>query len=263
MLLAIDVGDTNLVCGLYEGRELKQFWRLETNQGKSADEYGIALKQMFVTDGYGFDSVDSIVISNVVPSMTFMLQHLCEKYFNKEPLILEPGVKTGLIVKYDNPKSLGSDRIANAVAAYANYPAPLMVIDFDTATTFCAVTDKAEYIGGAIAPGIKISSEALFKSTSKLPRIELEVPKHVICRNAAECMQSGVLYGHIGMVEYLVKRMKEEIAEECGFEPGSKKITVIATGGLASSVVPLCRREIILDDGLLLKGLMIIYRRNN
>jgi len=262
MLLAIDVGNTNVVCGLYEGKKLLQFWRMETSQRKSADEYGIALKQMFEADGYSFSLVDDIIIATVVPSLTFTLQHFCEKYFNKQPIVVGPGVKTGLIVKYDNPKLLGSDRIVNSVAAYAKYPSPLIVIDLGTATTICAVSDKAEYLGGVIAPGVKISSEALFEKTAKLPRIELEMPKHIICRNTAECMQSGVLFGHIGMIEYIVGHMKEEIAKECGFEPGSKKITVIATGGLSSLIAE--NTDVIdhVDKRLTLTGLELIYEKN-
>lgn len=262
MLLAIDVGNTNVVCGLYNGRELLQFWRMETSQRKSADEYGIALKQMFEADGFSFSLVDDIIIATVVPSLTFTLQHFCEKYFKKQPLVVGPGVKTGLIVKYDNPKLLGADRIVNSVAAYANYKSPLIVMDLGTATTICAVSDKAEYLGGVIAPGIKISSEALFEKTAKLPRIELDVPKHVICRNTAECMQSGVLYGHIGMIEYIVKRMKIEIAQECGFEPGTKDITVIATGGLSSTVAEYTDVIDVVDKRLTLTGLELIYEKN-
>ena len=262
MLLAIDVGNTNVVCGLYDGKELLQFWRMETSQRKSADEYGIALKQMFEADGYSFNLVDDVIIATVVPSLTFTLQHFCEKYFDKKPIIVGPGVKTGLIVKYDNPKLLGSDRIVNSVAAYNQYPAPLIVIDLGTATTICAVSEKAEYLGGVIAPGVKISSEALFEKTAKLPRIELEVPKHVICRNTAECMQSGVLYGHIGMIEYIVKKMKEEIAREYNFEPGSKKITVVATGGLSSMMAEYTDVIDIVDRRLTLTGLELIYEKN-
>ena len=262
MLLAIDVGNTNLVCGLYDGRKLLEFWRLETSQRKSSDEYGIALKQMFEADGYSFSQVDDIIISTVVPSLTFTLQHFCEKSFQKSPIIVGPGVKTGLIVKYDNPKLLGADRIVNSVAAYSKYQAPLIVIDIGTATTICAVSDKAEYLGGVIAPGIKISSEALFEKTAKLPRVELETPKHVICRNTAECMQAGLMYGHVGMIEYIVKKMKDEIAAECGFAPGEKKITVVATGGMSAVIAEATDCIDVVDRRLTLTGLELIYEKN-
>lgn len=262
MLLAIDVGNTNVVCGLYDGKKLLQFWRMETSQRKSADEYGIALKQMFEADGYSFKQVDDVIIATVVPSLTYTLQHFSEKYFKKTPIFVEPGIKTGLIVKYDNPKLLGADRIVNSVAAYESYKAPLIVIDFGTATTICAVSDKAEYLGGVIAPGVKISSEALFEKTAKLPRIELEVPKQIICRNTAECMQSGVLYGHIGMIEYIVDHMKKEIAKECKFEEGSKKITVIATGGLSGLIAEYTDVIDVVDKRLTLTGLELIYEKN-
>lgn len=259
MLLAIDVGNTNLVCGLYDGRNLLCRWRLETSPRKSADEYGIALKQMFETDGYSFSQVEDVILSTVVPSLTFTIQHLCEKYFGKTPIVVGPGVKTGLVVKYDNPKQLGADRIVNSVAAIEKYPAPVIVMDFGTATTICAVSDNAEFLGGVIAPGMKISSEALVEKTAKLPRIELEKPRHVICRNTNECMQSGLIYGHIGMVEYLVEKMKEEIKVLTGCD---KKVTVVATGGMSYLIADNTDCIDYIDRDLTLTGLELIYEKN-
>ena len=211
MLLAFDVGNSNIVLGVFKNGELIQNWRLETDNNKSADEYGMVISQLFAYEGLDFKEVKDIIISTVVPSVLYTLQHLSQKYFNKTAIVIEPGVKTGLMIKYDNPKQVGADRIVNAVAAHAKYGGPVIVIDFGTATTFCAISENAEYLGGAIAPGLKISSEALFEKTAKLPRVEIEAPKKAICHNTTEGMQAGLVFGHIGMTEYIVRRMKEEI----------------------------------------------------
>ena len=259
MLLALDVGNTNIVMGLYDGKELKGSWRMETNQKKSADEYAVFIRQLFDTHGFTFKDVDDVIISTVVPSMTYTLQHMCRYYFNCEPMIVGPGIKTGLIIKYDNPKMLGADRIVNSVAAVAKYPAPLIIIDCGTATTFCAVSDKNEYLGGAIAPGLKISSEALFEKTAKLPRVEIETPRKAICHNTTEGMQAGLVFGHIGMAEYIVKRMKDEIHAAYGSD---KQITVIGTGGMAYIIKDNSDCIDVLDKMLTLEGLLLIYEKN-
>ena len=259
MLLALDVGNTNIVMGLYNGKELKGSWRMETNQKKSADEYAVFIRQLFDTHGFAFKDVDDVIISTVVPSMTYTLQHMCRYYFGCEPIIVGPGIKTGLIIKYDNPKMLGADRIVNSVAALAKYQAPLIIIDFGTATTFCAVSDKNEYLGGAIAPGLKISSEALFEKTAKLPRVEIETPKRAICHNTTEGMQAGLVFGHIGMTEYIVAKMKDEIHRSSGED---KPVTVIATGGMAYIVKDNSNCIDLLDKMLTLEGLQIIYEKN-
>ena len=203
MLLAFDVGNSNIVLGVFKDRELLTNWRIETDTNKSADEYGMIVNQLFQFEGLKMEDIDDIIISTVVPSVLFTLQHLSMKYFNKRAIVVESGVKTGLVVKYDNPKQVGADRIVNAVAAFHKYGGPLIILDFGTATTFCAVTDKAEYLGGTIAPGLKISSEALFEKTSKLPKVELEEPGLTICKNTIQSMQSGLVYGHMGMVDYI------------------------------------------------------------
>ena len=258
MLLAFDVGNSNIVLGVFKDGELIQNWRLETDNNKSADEYGMVISQLFAYEGLDFKDVKDIIISTVVPSVLYTLQHLSQKYFNKTAIVIEPGVKTGLMIKYDNPKQVGADRIVNAVAAHAKYGGPVIVIDFGTATTFCAISENAEYLGGAIAPGLKISSEALFEKTAKLPKVELEEPGNVICRNTIESMQSGLVYGHMGMVDYIIKRMKEEMAEYC---PG-QEIKVIATGGLSGMIDAGIDSIDYVDKMLTLEGLKLIYEKN-
>lgn len=259
MLLTFDVGNTNIVLGVFEEGELIENWRMETDNNKSADEYGMVIKQLFEYSGLSFDNVEDVIISTVVPSILYTLQHLSTKYFNKKAIVIEPGIKTGLLIKYDNPKQVGADRIVNAVAAHAKYGGPLVVIDFGTATTFCAVTKNAEYLGGTIAPGLKISSEALFEMTAQLPKVELEEPGKVICKNTIQSMQSGLVYGHMGIVQYIVERMKKELMEmsDCKEEP-----KVIATGGMASMMAEGvdCIDEV--DKMLTLEGLKLIYEKN-
>lgn len=253
MLLVLDTGNTNIVLGVYEGAELKHHWRMETYRQKTEDEYAMQVKALFSHVGLEFTDIDGIIISSVVPPVMFPLEQMCKKYFNQEPVIVGPGVKTGLNIKYENPREVGADRIVNAVAAISEYGSPLIIVDFGTATTYCYVNEHAEYMGGAIAPGINISMEALFDRASKLPRVELTRPEHVVGKNTVSAMQAGILYGYVGQVEGLVGRMKAE----------SKKVpTVIATGGLA----PLIGKETdvidVVDDYLTLKGLKLIYERN-
>lgn len=253
MLLVLDTGNTNIVLGVYEGTELKHHWRMETYRQKTEDEYAMQVKALFSHVGLEFTDITGIIISSVVPPVMFPLEQMCKKYFNQEPVIVGPGVKTGLNIKYENPREVGADRIVNAVAAIHEYGSPLVIVDFGTATTYCYVNEHAEYMGGAIAPGINISMEALFDRASKLPRVELTRPDHVVGKNTVSAMQAGILYGYVGQVEGLVGRMKAE----------SKKVpTVIATGGLA----PLIGKETdvidVVDDYLTLKGLKLIYERN-
>ena len=260
MLLAFDVGNTNIVLGVFKEGKMITNWRLETDNNKSADEYGMIVGQLFRYQGLDITEVRDVIISTVVPSVLYTLQHLSMKYFNRKPIVIGPRIKTGLIVKYDNPKQVGADRIVNAVSAHAKYGGPLIVIDFGTATTFCAVTEKAEYIGGTIAPGLKIASEALFEKTSKLPKVELEEPGCVICRNTVTSMQSGLVYGHMGMVDYIVKKMKNELREYCHNQEAEVK--VIATGGLASMIAQGTDCIDYVDKMLTLEGLEIIYNKN-
>jgi type III pantothenate kinase len=259
MLLAFDVGNSNIVMGVFRDGALIQNWRMETHNNKSADEYGMVLNQLFDYEGLDTKDVDDVIISTVVPSTLYTLQHLAIKYFNKRPLIIGPGIKTGLIVKYDNPKQVGADRIVNAVAGLSKYGGPLVIVDLGTATTFCAVSEKWEYLGGSIAPGLKISSDALFEKTAKLPRVELEEPGRVICRNTIESMQSGLVYGHMGMVDYIVNKMKKELAACASSE---KSVRVVATGGIASMIDKGIDCIDIVDKQLTLEGLQFIYEKN-
>lgn len=259
MLLAFDIGNTNMVLGVFKNGELIQNWRLETDYNKSADEYGMLINQLFMYEGLDMKDVEDVIISTVVPSVLFTLQHLSMKYFNKRAMVIGPGIKTGLIVKYDNPKQVGADRVVNAVAAHQKYGGPLVIIDFGTATTFCAISEKAEYIGGTIAPGLKISSEALFEKTAKLPKVELEEPGAVICRNTIQSMQSGLVYGHMGMVDYIVRKMKKELQE---YSHTDQEVTVIATGGLATLIDSGISCIDHVDKLLTLEGLEMIYRKN-
>lgn len=253
MLLVLDTGNTNIVLGVYDGDELKHHWRMETYRQKTEDEYAMQVKSLFGHVGLEFSDIQGIIISSVVPPVMHPLEQMCKKYFNQEPIIVGPGVKTGLNIKYENPREVGADRIVNAVAAIHEYGSPLIIVDFGTATTYCYVNERGEYMGGAIAPGVNISMEALFDRASKLPRIELVRPEHVVGKNTVSAMQAGILYGYVGQVEGLVNRMKEA---------SKQPPTVIATGGLA----PLIGRETdtidIIDEFLTLKGLKLIYERN-
>ena len=254
MLLVFDVGNTNMVLGVYEGTELKKHWRINTDKEKTSDEYGILISNLFQYDKVDMNSITDVIISSVVPNVMHSLENFCIKYCNKKPLIVGPGIKTGLNIKYDNPKQVGADRIVNAVAAIEKYKSPMIIIDFGTATTFCAISEKGDYLGGTIAPGIKISSEALFQRASKLPRVELAKPGTAICKNTVSAMQSGIIYGYVGLVEKIVDMMKSELKTE--------DVKVIATGGLASLISSETKCIDHIDKFLTLDGLKLIYEKN-
>lgn len=254
MLLVFDVGNTNIVLGLYDGDKMIYHWRAATNELKTADEYAAYLGMMFQLDGVTFDMVTDIIISSVVPPVNPTLEYLCRRYFHVEPMMVGPGMKTGLNILYDNPRELGADRIVNAVAGTTLYGGPLIIIDLGTATTFCAIDEKKRYLGGAVTPGIGISMEALFQRASKLPRIELTPASSVICKNTVSAMQSGIYYGAIGQVDGIVRRMKKEI--------GYKEIKVIATGGLADLIASQSETIDVIDPLLTLKGLYILFKKN-
>lgn len=253
MILVLDTGNTNIVLGVYENGQLKYHWRMETYRQKTEDEYAMQVKSLFTHVGLGFEEITDIIISSVVPPVMFPLEQMCRKYFNLKPLIVGPGVKTGLNIKYENPREVGADRIVNAVAAIHEYGSPLVIVDFGTATTYCYVSENGEYMGGAIAPGIGISMEALFDRASKLPRIELVRPEHVVGKNTVAAMQSGIVYGYVGQVEGVVSRMKEA---------SKRQPTVIATGGLADLIASETDVIDVVDNFLTLKGLHLIYERN-
>ena len=227
MILVMDTGNTNIVLGVYDQGKLKYHWRMETYRQKTEDEYAMQVKSLFTHVGLTFEEINGIIISSVVPPVMFPLEQMCRKYFNLKPLIVGPGIKTGLNIKYENPREVGADRIVNAVAAIEEYGSPLIIVDFGTATTYCYINGDGGYMGGAIAPGIGISMEALFDRASKLPRIELTRPDNVVGKNTVAAMQSGIVFGYVGQVEGIVARMKAQSKEEP---------TVIATGGLADLI---------------------------
>lgn len=257
MILVLDVGNTNIVLGVYRDKELIADWRLSTDFKRTADEYGIQVTQLFLQRKLDPTDVEGVIISSVVPNIMYSLEHMIVKYFEIIPIVVGPGVKTGINVKYDNPKEVGADRIVNAVAAHEIYNRSLIIIDFGTATTFCAVTAKGDYLGGTICPGIKIASDALFERASKLPRIELIRPAKVIGKNTVTSMQAGIVYGYIGQVDYIVDKMKKEM-----IQLGENEPYVIATGGLAKLISEESKFIDIIDPTLTLKGLRIIYEKN-
>ena len=253
MLLVIDVGNSNTVVGLYEGDELLNHWRVRTVVDHTIDEYGMLILNLYRTGNVGSRSVSNIIISCVVPSMLNILEPLCKKYFHVTPLIVGPGIKTGMPIYYDNPKEVGADRVVNAVAAHEKYKGDLIIVDFGTATTFDYITKKGEYMGGCIAPGVIISSDALFEKASKLPPVELSRPKFVVAKDTVSSMQAGIMFGYAGLVDGLVDRIKKETKTES---------TVIATGGLAAVMAAETRTIDFVDEMLTLEGLRIIFLRN-
>jgi len=256
MLLAIDVGNSNTVIGLYDGDTLLHNWRVRTEVDSTVDEYGMLILNLYRTAEINLKTVKSvkdIIISCVVPPMLNILEPLCEKYFKMKPLIVGPGIKTGMPVYYDNPKEVGADRIVNAVAAHEKYEGSLIIVDFGTATTFDYVTKKGEYMGGCIAPGIVISTEALFERASKLPRVEFSKPKSIIAKDTVSSIQAGIMFGYAGLVDGIVGRMKAE---------AKSSPAVIATGGVAQIIAPKTKSIDVVDDMLTLEGLKLIYSRN-
>jgi type III pantothenate kinase len=253
MLLAIDIGNTNIVLGVFQGRRLKGNWRIATRLAKTSDEYGILLLDLFRSNDLRTDRIDGVILSSVVPPLTPIFTEMSLRYFNSNPLIVDGAMDTGLLNRYEPPRDVGADRIVNAVAAYQRYGGPVIIVDFGTATTFCAVSKKGEYLGGAITPGITISAEALFQGASKLPKVELAKPKSVIGQDTVSSMQSGLLYGYAGLVDAMVTRMKKEL---------ESRTKVIATGGQARLILSETKTIDEVRPFLTLEGLQILYERN-
>lgn len=253
MILAIDIGNTNIVVGCIDEEKIYFTERLSTVRTKTELEYAVDLKTVLDIYHIKRTDIEGCIISSVVPQITGIAKLAAEKILKKEVMVLGPGVKTGLNIVMDNPGQLGADLVADAVAGLASYPVPLVVIDMGTATTISVVNSKKQYIGGMIMPGVRISLDALTARASQLSGISIDAPRHIIGKNTIECMKSGVLYSNAAALDGIIDRIEEELGE---------KTTVIATGGLAKKIVPHCRKEIILDEELLLKGLMLIYTKN-
>ncbi|MGH4118256.1 type III pantothenate kinase [Clostridium sp.] len=257
MILVLDVGNTNTVLGVFNGKELLVEWRLSTDAKKTADEYGIQVMQLFYQRNIGTQLIKGVIISSVVPNIMYSIEHMIRKYFKLTPMVVGPGIKTGINVKYDNPKEVGADRIVNAVSAHEIFKRSLILIDFGTATTFCAISKDANYLGGTICPGIKIASEALFERAAKLPRVELIKPDTVICKNTISSMQAGIIYGYIGQVDYIVNKMKIEMVNM-----GEEEPYVVATGGLSKVIMEESKTIDEVYANLTLEGLRMIYEKN-
>ena len=254
VIFVLDAGNSSIVLGVYKNNKLLHHWRMVTDRHKSEDELAMQVKMFFMHENIQFTDVTGIIISSVVPPIMYNLESMCLKYFKLKPLIVGPGVKTGLNIKYENPREVGADRIVNAVAAIGKYGGqPLIIVDFGTANTFCYINEQGDYMGGAIAPGITISTEALYMKAAKLPRIEISKAPQIIGKNTVHAMQSGILYGFIGQVEGIVNRMKA-ISK---LEP-----LVVATGGIASLIADETSCIDIVEPYLTLEGLNLIYKRN-
>jgi type III pantothenate kinase len=256
MLLAVDAGNTGIVIGIYDGKNLRAEWMVSTDRRKTHDEYGLLLMNLIEQQGFTRGDIKAVVISSSVPPLVPTLEWMTQKYFSLKPLIIGPGVKTGMVIRYDNPREVGADRIVIAVAAFEKYGGPLIIVDFGTATIFDVISREGEYLGGVMAPGVSISVDALFKQAATLPRIELVKPPSVLARNTIHSMQAGVIYGFAGQVDELVARLTEELGAQ------ATGLQVIGTGDQADLIARETQVVRVVDPYLALDGLRIIYGRN-
>ncbi len=253
MLLAVDVGNTNIVYGLFDGERLVHQFRVESARGRTADEYAVQLRALLDMHGIAPSTVDAAIIACVVPSLTDPMVHLVQRAFSREALVVGPGIRTGMAILIENPREVGADRIADAVAGYDRAKGGVIVVDFGTSTNFDVVTPKGEYLGGVLAPGLQISADALFARAAKLPRVEIARPPKVVGKNTVHAMQSGIVYGYVGLVDGIVERLLAELGFPCA---------VVATGGLAPLIAPMSKTIGAVDDHLTLTGLRILHERN-
>lgn len=256
MIICIDIGNTNIKYGVFEGDKLLATFRVASKRSSTADEYGVIVRDLLASAKLSKKDISGVIMSSVIPQLNYTMEHMCEQYLGKKPLVVAPGLKTGINLRVDSPKEVGADRIVNSVAAYNKYGGekPVICIDFGTATTINVITEKGELIGGVIAPGIKSSLDSLVNGTAKLPNIELELPGKVICKDTITNMQAGLLYGFAGLVEYLVRKTKKEL--------GNKDAVVVATGGLGEIISKEAKCIDYSDRGLTLEGLRILYELN-
>jgi type III pantothenate kinase len=253
MLLCIDIGNSNIVLGLYRGEDLRYNWRISTDHDKMPDEYAVLLRSLFEQAQVRVENLEGIVMASVVPPLTGVFEELAASYFGRTPLVVDAGVKTGVRIRTDNPREVGADLVVDAAAVYRLYGGPACIVDFGTATKFIAVSAEGDFLGVAIAPGVRISAEALYRSTAKLPRIDLSRPPSVIGRNTTHSMQSGLLFGFVAMVEGMVARFRQELGED---------MRVIATGGLAPMIAAETRSIELVDPWITLKGLRLVWELN-